>query len=221
MQPISLPDSWHPFESGQDEALGHRQRVPPSKSAAVSRLSLPLLTSSHVAANTEDEDELPTHQGCPVHFYRDNASIFSESTHNPVFTIQKRQLPWEERFADSNVVHAYAPLRSSMARAMERRPHDQWRYVRDGHRRKRPPRDSHKGAVPGSTLYKKRNEALEQREAAQRARVGYESERVSILRGGSTEVRELSFLVPAASAPACLMPPRQRLPTLPRLQEAR
>ena len=198
-------------------------KIKMGRDMTTSRLSLPPLAPI-MDSVAEGTDEGLEKEGCPVHFYRDNSSIFSEFVHNPVFTMQKRQLPWEERNAyTNNVVHAYTgqSQRESMHRALARGPHDQWRYVRDHQRRRRPPPPQHKGAVPGSTLDKKREKAVEKHMAERRARVGDEPERVSILKGGSMQgttsvyMRDIA-LAPATSVPSIIMP-RQSLPALPRL----
>jgi hypothetical protein len=145
------------------------------------------------AAPQEEEDEA----GCRVHFYRDNESIFSdirEAHIFPVFQTQRRLLPWEEQLEPRRYCGSEAHAYSTHGAMVDQQLSDvqSWRYVRDHVRRRKPPRERQRAAVPGSTLEKGRLEVAE----AQRARVTAEAPRRSILRGGT----ETSFYLPPVAS---------------------
>ena len=179
----------------------------------------------------DDDDLKSIGGGSRVHCYRDNTSIFSDSLYGHpgiIFPQTKRMLPWEEILekggSGGGVIHAYASARSSLLQstAIVAPGLEQWRRVGEQHRRKRPPPEAKKRAMPGSTLDKKRTAMVEAQAAAQRARVGSDDEppRVSILRGGSSSMlpgpmMAMMPLAPAASVSAPqIIYPRQSLPKL-------
>lgn len=212
---------------GESES-GTRTRTKMATKAKSRRTRLPpvhLSPPPPLAESFADEEEAT----CPVHYYRDNISIFSDAmgSHiSPVFATQRRRMPWETRLdrRELSLVHAYGAQRSSLRRSTSvvAPGLEAWRTVGEEQRRQRPPREAQKVAMPGSTLHKKRASVLEARAAAYRARVGNDDAppRVSILHGGTSVQSSLeggtrSDLAPTSSASAPqLVYPRQSLPRL-------
>lgn len=206
---------------------GYRGRVVMAKTSETRRTRLPaVLAPTQTTEPPADEFPGPS-EGCPVHFYRDNVSIFSDTSfphHSPFMPLSKRLLPWDERIErrEVSMVHAYAPQKSSLRRSVSQVSPglEAWRYVRDEQMRKRPQREDKKRAVPGSTLDKSRAAAVAKRAAERRARIGADDDppRVSILRGGTTTIQPdmpTMYLAPASSASAPqIIYPRQSLPQI-------
>ena len=130
-------DEWRRDESD----LGVRRRVPPITTRREPAPPLPTLAAAVLQLGEHEEEEVEEAAICKVHYYGDNASIFSdmhEAHSAPIFTTQKRLLPWEEYAPTPNPTHAYsAHLADDEPRVLP-----SWRVVRGETRRRRPPTPS-------------------------------------------------------------------------------
>ena len=216
----------HPLEDEEEAAPnedgGVRARVSVAKPRRQARTRLPPVRLPAPVPDPDPDDDMDDGRS-HIHYYRDNCSIFSDNltqSHSfPVFSVQKREMPWERILErEASVVHAYSTQRSSLRKStsLVAPGLEPWRRVREKERRQRPPRDAVKRAMPGSTLDKRRAALLEAQHEAQRARIGANDDdenRVSICAGGSSSyvpsarLESLKYLTPAvaSSAPQIVM----------------